>query len=294
VSPAFTESDVEDAALAWLVGAGWQIAHGPDIAPDMPASERATYAEVVLARRLRDALARLNPELPAVDVCFLMDLFFDLDGTLTDPASGITRCLHHALLALGRQAPSPERLRRYIGPPLRGTFVELLATDDRAVIEAAIVHYRERFSAVGLYQNEVYPDVPEGLTALSEAGHRLWVVTSKPEVYACRILEHFDLTSRFQRIYGSELSGKNNDKIELIAHVLECERLDAARVWMIGDRAEDIVGGRANGTGTIGVSWGFGSEEELIKVEPDIVVDSMSKLSAFVEAAQRQAVEESS
>jgi phosphoglycolate phosphatase len=112
----------------------------------------------------------------------MLDLFFDLDGTLTDPARGITLCLQHALLALGRQAPPLEHLRRYIGPPLRGTFVDLLATDEHAVIEAAIGHYRERFSAVGLYENEVYPDVPKGLAALREAGHRLWVVTSKPGV----------------------------------------------------------------------------------------------------------------
>lgn len=219
----------------------------------------------------------------------MMDLFFDLDGTLTDPARGITLCLEHALLALGRQAPPLEHLRRYIGPPLRGTFVDLLETDERAVIEAAVVHYRERFSAVGLYENEVYPDVPKGLVALREAGHRLWVVTSKPGVYACRIVEHFELTSLFQGVYGSELSGKNADKIELIAHVLKSEQLDPAHARMIGDRAEDIVGGRANGTRTIGVLWGYGSEEELMKAEPDIIVDSMAKLSAYVEAARQGA-----
>src|SRR5882672_6578661 len=100
----------------------------------------------------------------------MMDLFFDLDGTLTDPARGITLCLQHALLALGRQAPPLEHLQRYIGPPLRRTFVDLLETDERAVIEAAVGHYRERFSAVGLYENEVYPDVPRGLAALREDG----------------------------------------------------------------------------------------------------------------------------
>lgn len=216
-----------------------------------------------------------------------MDLFFDLDGTLTDPAEGITLCLRHALLALERQAPPHQQLRRYIGPPLRGTFAELLATEESAVIEAAVVHYRERFSAVGLYENEVYPDVRNGLAALREAGHRLWVVTSKPRVYACRIVEHFELTSLFQGVYGSELSGKNADKVHLIGHVLECERLHPAGVWMIGDRAADIAGGRANGTGTIGVLWGFGCEEELMNAEPDFIVNSMAGLSACVEAARR-------
>jgi phosphoglycolate phosphatase len=214
----------------------------------------------------------------------MMDLLFDLDGTLTDSARGITLCLRHALLALGRQAPPLEDLRRYIGPPLRGAFVDLLATDERAVIEAAIAHYRERFAAVGLYENDVYREVPEGLATLREAGHRLWVVTSKPEVYACRIMEHFGLASLFQGVYGSELSGKRADKTELIAYVLGSEQLDPARTRMIGDRAEDILGGRANGTGTIGVLWGYGSEEELRNAEPDIIVDSMAGLSAHVGA----------
>jgi phosphoglycolate phosphatase len=216
----------------------------------------------------------------------MMDLLFDLDGTLTDPARGITLCLQHALLELGRQPPPVEHLRRYIGPPLRGTFVELLATDESAVIDAAIAHYRERFSPIGLYENEVYPDVPKGLADLRDAGHRLWVVTSKPEVYARRIVEHFDLISLFQGVYGSELSGKNAEKADLIAHTLRRERLDPARAWMIGDRALDISGGRANGTGTVGVLWGYGSEEELMKADPHILVDSMATLAACVEAAR--------
>jgi phosphoglycolate phosphatase len=211
-----------------------------------------------------------------------MDLFFDLDGTLTDPVRGITLCLRHALVALGREAPPLDGLRRYIGPPLRRTFVALLATDESTVIEAAIAHYRERFSTVGLYENEVYPDVPEGLAALRRAGHRLWVVTSKPKVYADRIVEHFALTASFQGVHGSELSGRNADKIELIAHVLAAERLNPARTAMIGDRAEDVVGGRANGIGTVGVLWGYGSEEELRKAAPDVIVDSMAGLSAYV------------
>jgi phosphoglycolate phosphatase len=217
-----------------------------------------------------------------------MDLFFDLDGTLTDPATGITRCLEHALHALGRQAPPLEHLQRYIGPPLRRTFAELLATPQHNVIEAAVAHYRERFSAVGLYENEVYPDVPAGLAALRDAGHRLWVVTSKPAIYARRIVEHFELAALFQDVYGSELSGKNTDKLELIAHVLASERLDSAQAWMIGDRAEDIVGGRGNRTGTIGVLWGYGSKEELTRAKPDIIVESMARLSAYVGGCQLQ------
>jgi phosphoglycolate phosphatase len=158
------------------------------------------------------------------------------------------------------------------------------------VVEAAVVHYRERFSTVGLYENAVYPDVPPGLAALREAGHRLWVVTSKPGVYARLIIEHFGLTALFQDVYGSELSGENADKADLIAHVLAAERLVPRGVRMIGDRAADIVGGRANGTGTVGVLWGYGSREELTNADPDVLVDSMAGLSAHVAANGRGAL----
>jgi len=144
-----------------------------------------------------------------------MNLLFDLDGTLTDAASGITLCLQHALLRLGRQPPPVGYLRRFIGPPLRASFIQLLATDDSAVIESAVAHYQERFSAVGMYENGVYLDVPKGLAALREAGNLLWVVTSKPEVYARRIVEHFELSSLFQSVYGSTLSGEKSGKTDL-------------------------------------------------------------------------------
>ena len=106
-----------------------------------------------------------------------MELLFDLDGTLTDPARGITESIRHALISVGRNSPPVELLRRYIGPPLRDTFVELLGREDGLAIEAAICHFRERFGAVGIYENEVYPDVPHGLAVLRERGHRLWVAT---------------------------------------------------------------------------------------------------------------------
>jgi phosphoglycolate phosphatase len=214
----------------------------------------------------------------------MTDLFFDLDGTLTDPARGITRCLAHALRTSGRAAPPLDELRRYIGPPLRKTFAELLATDAHDAVETAVAHYRERFSTVGMYENQVYADVPDGLAALRRAGHRLWVVTSKPEVYARRIVEHFALMPIFHGVHGSELSGARADKRELIAHVLESERLDPASTRMIGDRAEDVVGGRANGTGTVGVLWGYGSEEELVEARPDAIVGSMAELTAYLVA----------
>lgn len=212
----------------------------------------------------------------------MTDVLFDLDGTLTDPAPGITRCLEHALLAMGRQAPSRERLLRFIGPPLQTTFRTLLGTDEPAMIDAAVAHYRERFASVGLYENSVYAGVPTGLGTLRDAGHRLWVVTSKPRIFAQRIAEHFGLAPLFRGVHGSELSGAYADKRDLVARVLEDERLDPANVWMVGDRAADVAGGRANGTRTIGVLWGYGSRAELVDARPDAIVDSMDALAARV------------
>jgi phosphoglycolate phosphatase len=207
-----------------------------------------------------------------------MELLFDLDGTLTDPVLGITRSIQHALVALGHPAPETATLHRFVGPPLRATFAELLATDDPGLIERAVALYRERFSEVGLFENVVYPEVPRVLAALVEAGHRLWVVTSKPHVYARRIVEHFGLRGRFNDIYGSELDGRNTDKVDLIRVVLATERLVPGETWMIGDRALDVRGGRENGTRTAGVLWGYGSEAELRAAGPDLVLDRPGRL----------------
>jgi phosphoglycolate phosphatase len=116
-----------------------------------------------------------------------LDLLFDLDGTLTDPAAGITACIQHALARLGWEK-SPERraLRRYIGPPLRQSFAEILGTNEGTIIERAVAAYRERFAETGIYENDVYPDVAGGLVRLKGDGHRLWVATSKPEIFARR------------------------------------------------------------------------------------------------------------
>jgi phosphoglycolate phosphatase len=211
-----------------------------------------------------------------------MELFFDLDGTLTDPAAGITLCLQHAITRMGGQPPPAQELTRFIGPPLRTTFCELLATADAVLLDTAIGHYRERFAKVGMFENAVYPDVPAALASLRSDGHRLWLVTSKPEIYARTIVEHFGLAHHFAAVHGSELSGERTDKADLIAHVLDRHRLPCERVWMIGDRAQDIVGGRHNRVRTMGVLWGYGSENELRAAGPDAVVTSMAELRRHV------------
>ncbi len=192
-------------------------------------------------------------------------VLFDLDGTLTDPRPGITRCIQHALTALGREAPSEEELLWCIGPPLQESFPRLLDTDEKALVDRAIAHYRERFATVGLFENELYPGVVEALQELRGAGLRTFVATSKPRVFALRIVEHFGLRLHVDEVYGSELDGTRTDKGDLIRHLLACEGLEAGDAVMVGDREHDMIGGAKNGLRCVGVTYGYGSAEELLR-----------------------------
>ena len=211
-----------------------------------------------------------------------MNVLFDLDGTLTDPGPGITRCIQHALVSLGRPAPDAESLLRFVGPPLQQSFAEILETQDEAAVAEAVRLYRERFVAAGMFENSVYPDVLLGLAALKRAGHRLWVVTSKPHVYARRIVEHFGLAGLFEEVYGSELSGENADKTDLLREVLAREAIRPEDACRIGDRALDVVAARAHGVEAVAVLWGYGSAEELVAAAPDRVVASMLELCEHI------------
>ncbi len=203
-------------------------------------------------------------------------LFLDLDGTLTDPRDGITGSITHALSALGRPAPTVESLTRFIGPPLGRVFQALLATEDPEVIRAAVAAYREHFTSVGILENRPYPQVPETLKSLYGLGYTLYVVTSKPRVYAVRIVEYLDLAKYFTSVYGPALDDHNGDKATLIRNALTHEGINPSAATMVGDRGEDVRGARENGVGTIGVTWGFGTPEEL--KDADRIVHSPSEL----------------
>jgi phosphoglycolate phosphatase len=190
-------------------------------------------------------------------------VFFDLDGTLTDPKPGITQCIAHALAGLGRTPPDLDALHWCIGPPLRGSFARLLDTTDETTLDRAMALYRERFGDVGLFENAVYPGVPEAVAAVRAAGFATFVATSKPHVYATRIVAHFELAPLFDGVYGSELDGTRVDKGDLIAHALADQHLDPKRVVMIGDREHDLIGAKRCGVRAIGVTYGYGSAAEL-------------------------------
>lgn len=179
--------------------------------------------------------------------------------------------------ALGVECPPQEALHRYIGPPLHGTFRELLGGEER--VTDAINHYRERFSTAGMYENAVYPGIPQALDALSASGARLYLATSKPRVFAVRILEHFGLHRYFSGIHGSELDGTLAGKAALIEHILRGESLAADRCVMVGDRLQDVEGAKANGVFPAGVLWGYGSRQELLDAGAGILLERPEELS---------------
>ena len=207
-----------------------------------------------------------------------MHLFFDLDGTLTNPRIGITRCFQYALEQMQRPVWTSDQLEQFIGPPLVESFGKVLETADQALINEGVRLYRERFATKGLFENEVYLGIPETLDALQKAGLDLFVVTSKPHVFADQIVPHFKLDQYFRRIYGSELSGERASKSDLIRYVLVQESIAAKDAIMIGDRSHDILGAKANSVKSIGALWGFGSWQELLEAGADAIAEVVGEL----------------
>lgn len=205
-------------------------------------------------------------------------ILFDLDGTLTDPYEGITGSIRHALRALGSADPE-EQLGWCIGPPLEDSLARLLATDDAELIRRGILLYRERYATLGILEQDLYPFVPELLERLHNATRsRIFLATSKPRVYAERILAQYGLAELFNGCYGAELDGTRGRKDLLIAHLLEQERLEPESVLMVGDREHDIFGAKRNGADAVGVTYGYGDRRELIDAGADHICDSVPEL----------------
>jgi len=208
-------------------------------------------------------------------------IFFDLDGTLTDPRPGITRSIVHALEALGHDAPDPDSLTWAIGPALVDSFARLGVAEP----EVALGHYRARYTDVGLFENRVYPGIPEALAALSADGYRLFVATAKPHVYARRITAHFGLAPFFEAEFGPELDGTRNDKGALLAHAREVLGLGDVHAVMIGDRMHDHRAAHATGMAALAVRWGYGDDGEhaladAICDRPQDLADAVRALAA--------------
>lgn len=190
-------------------------------------------------------------------------IFFDLDGTLTDPAEGITNSFKHAIKEFGLEIPDYKTLLSFIGPPLLTTWKESFGFDDEKAAEG-VKKYREYFAEKGLFENKVYPGIPELLQKLKDAGKHLVVATSKPEIYSVRIMEKFNLAKYFDFICGSNEDETRGTKAEVVAYALKkCGNPDVAEILMVGDRKHDVIGAGEHGIKCCGVLFGYGSREEL-------------------------------
>lgn len=188
-------------------------------------------------------------------------LLLDLDGTLVDPAPGIVGSMRYALQELGLPARGDAELAAMIGPPARVVFAQLAGEGGDP--EAAISLYRKRYAEWGLRQAAPYPGMMAALQARAADGTQLILCTSKAQVFAREVVDHFGFSPLLSAVYGAELDGRRENKGELIAHILQTEGLDPDGCCMVGDREHDVIGAARHGIPTVGVLWGFGSREEL-------------------------------
>ncbi|MDW5564554.1 HAD family hydrolase [Streptococcus mutans] len=209
-------------------------------------------------------------------------ILFDLDGTLTNPALGITDSLAYALEKFNIEVSDKKDLYRFIGPPLQDSF-EHFYQFSRADSLKAVAFYRDYFRYKGIYENEVYQGIPQLLEKLKMQGKKLLVATSKPEGFARQILKHFELFDYFDLVAGASMDGSRRLKGDVIAYGLAAEQIsDRSSAVMIGDRKHDIIGARENNLETIAVLYGFGSQEELEKAGAKDMAASVGNLEKIL------------
>lgn len=204
-------------------------------------------------------------------------VLFDLDGTLTDPYEGITKSVAYALRHYGIEVSDRRELTCFIGPPLANSFMKYYGFDEKRSYEAIDV-YREYFSVTGIFENEMYDGVSDMLARLKSTGAIVALATSKPTIFARRILDHFDIARYFDCIVGSELDGKRVDKADVISAVIDETNCAKDSAIMVGDRMHDVVGAAKNGIPCVGVTYGYGSREELVCAGARIICDSVTEL----------------
>lgn len=206
-------------------------------------------------------------------------IFFDLDGTLTDSGEGIINCATLALEHFGIPVPDRKAMGVFVGPPLRDMFLKHGVREEN--VEEAMAVFRTRYKSVGKFENFPYPGIPEMLEALKEKGYPLYVATSKPEVLAVEILEHFGLAPYFQVICGATFDKSRDSKEAVIAYLLE-QTGGVGSAIMVGDTAFDVIGANAHHIPTIGVSWGYGEVQDMVKAGAAVIVDTPRELLSYI------------
>jgi len=206
-------------------------------------------------------------------------IFFDLDGTLTDSGEGIINCAILALEHFGLPIPSREEMGVFVGPPLDKTFIQFGVPREKA--QEAIDVFRSRYLVVGKYENHPYPGIHDLLKRLKEQGHRLFVATSKPEETAVDILRKFELAPFFEEICGASFDESRAHKAQVIAYLLE--RIGTPEnILMVGDTEFDVIGAKAHGIATVGVSWGYGKVAAMENAGAIAIAHTMDELFAYI------------
>lgn len=208
-------------------------------------------------------------------------LFFDLDGTLTDPAEGITNSVIYSLKKFNIEIKDRTTLYKFIGPPLVDSFMKFYGFDEKKAW-TAVEYYREYFSVSGLFENKVYDGIENLLDTLQKQGHKLYVATSKPKEYSVRILDKFGLLKYFEYVSGSSMDEKDSDKATIIKNALNVSLADKKDVLMIGDRCFDIKGAKINGIDSLAVLYGYGSREEITDSAPEYIVETVNDIFNYV------------
>lgn len=206
-------------------------------------------------------------------------ILFDLDGTITDSGEGIINCALYALEHFHLPLPDREAMRVFVGPPLHETFVKFGVPEDKA--DEAVAIYRKRYIPTGMFENRPYPGVEELLISLKNLGHKLLIATSKPEWMAVDILKHFELDKYFDSICGATMDTSRTSKDAVIGYLLE-NNGTAENMIMVGDTEFDVLGAAKHNIPCIGVSWGYGSPEQMISAGAAAIANSMQELFEYL------------
>ena len=206
-----------------------------------------------------------------------MIIAFDLDGTLSDPILGIATSLNHALEKLGYPTKAQSDLEKFVGPPLQEIFAELLNDNNPDLVSDGISFFRERYFDIGFKENVLYPGIIDMLTELTDDGHTLYVATSKKQTIAHSVTDHFDITRFFKAILGCGLSKKKHELLD------EIKTFETAKpMVMVGDRMHDMEAGKTSGYYCIGVSWGYGSQTELLNAGAHTICESPHQIKKLL------------
>lgn len=209
-------------------------------------------------------------------------ILFDLDGTITDPKVGITKSVEYALNKFNIEVDNLDDLCKFIGPPLTESFIKFYNFSEEDA-KKGVEYYREYFKETGIFENYVYEGFEDLLIKLKDNNKNLIVATSKPQVFAVKILEHFGLKKYFNFIAGSNLDGTRVNKNEVIEYAIEeCNIKDLSKAIMVGDREHDIIGANKAGIDSIGVLYGFGNSDEFNNNGATYIVENISELSSLL------------